>query len=773
MKTYIINPIWISLGPIVAINVILLVSYLMYQLWGRKRLSREYVGAKNEGSQMLSSSTREWWFWTTEPVVKLFIKFRMGPNTITLMGFLVSCLAAYFFAMGWFGYAGWAMIFGATFDMFDGRVARMTGKVSRSGAFLDAVMDRYGEGACFLGLAFYFRESFMLPVVIAALIGSTLVSYTRARGEGVGVDCKVGMMQRPERVVYLGVAAAFDPIMSVGLTRWWSVPPPVLLIVAISFIALMTMITAVHRMIFIMNELDTQDKREKESLPQLITKLSTQEGREKFWDHARYGYDRSASAFTHIVLFVASGLGSRAVADALKRGDMPHLARHVLERGGMGEATSTFPATFGPSSTPFVTGCFPGTCDIPASSWFDRTVHPGRVLSMNRFRDYRGWGAYAMDHDLSKSVRTIYEYSRQAVSIFGTLNRGCGIVRDPSFFRTHKLFAEARSRDEIEKASEAAFHWFVSAVQRETDFVFYRFQPALAFSGGSEDGKAQACRKIDRDIGRAVETLTTQGMYDSTALMFTCDCSFADMRTTFSLNDFMSSRFRSAAVGKRVRDWQDAEAIALVSGTSMAHLYLRKEGAWSANTFFEEIEKRGLIGSLLEQDGVDVLIGRSVEGGIVVQSRRGRAHLLEDADGRITFISKSGDPFGLKGVPQVMDAASALQATAGSDYPDGIVQALQLFRSKRTGDLVISAGKGVALTSDAEETCGVTHGSLRAEHINVPFVTSVAGCPSMMRTADVFALSLGFLGIATEHAIDGIVPHAIDLEGMIASANNT
>jgi phosphatidylglycerophosphate synthase len=767
-----INPIWITLGPIVVINVVLFISYLTYQLWGRKRLAREYKGAKNVGSKMLSSNTREWWFWTTEPIVRLFVRLRMGPNTITVMGFLITCSAAYFFARGWFGYAGWAMIFGASFDMFDGRVARLTGKESRSGAFFDAVMDRFSEGATLLGLAYFFRDSFMLPVVIAALIGSMLVSYTRAMGMGGGVDCKVGMMQRPERIVYLGVAAAMDPLAGVALSRWWANPAPVLVILAVGFIALMTLITAVHRMIYIMNSLDTEDRREKETIPQLITKLSTQEGREKVWEKARYGYDRNKGAFSNAVLFVASGLSTGTVRDALKGGDMPNVARHIVERGGIGEVTSTFPSTFGPASMPFVTGCFPGTCDIPASRWFDRTVHPGRVLTMNRFRDYAGWGAYAMDHDLSKSVRTIYEYSRRAMNIFGALNRGCGLIRDPSFFRTHKFFAEARSAAEMDKASEAAFYWFSSAVKRETDFVFYRFQPMLAMGDGKGGHDAlKACRKVDGDIGRAVELLKSQGMYDRTALMLTCDYSCGGVRTTFDLEDFISTRFRRVATSaRRMKDWQDAEAIALTSGTSMAHLYIRNEGSWSRHNFFEDIEKRGLVGSLLEQDGVDVLAGRSVEGGIVVQSRRGRAHLIQDADGRITYMSGSGDPFGLENVPQVMDDGQCLRITRGSDYPDGIVQMLQIFRSGRTGDLVMSASDGVVFAADAETVGGVTHGSLRSEHIVVPFALSIPGRVDAMRTSDVFALTLALLGIDPAHSLDGTIPSGVEFQGIEAAA---
>jgi len=292
-----IHPIWITLGPILAINVVLLVSYLFFQLWGRKRIQRNFEGTKNDPSKFLSSGTREWWFWTTDPIVRLFVKLRMGPNTLTMLGFVFACLAGYLFARGWFGYAGWVMIFGASFDMFDGRVARLTGRTSRSGAFFDAVMDRFGEGVCLMGIAYYFRTSFMLPVTIAALLGSQLVSYTRARGEGIGIDCKVGMMQRPERIVYLGVAAIFDPVMGVALGRWWASPPPVLLIIALCFVAGATIFTSIQRMIYIMNALDNKDRKGKESIPQLITKLTTHEGREELWIRARDGYDLSRFTF--------------------------------------------------------------------------------------------------------------------------------------------------------------------------------------------------------------------------------------------------------------------------------------------------------------------------------------------------------------------------------------------------------------------------------------------------------------------------------------------
>jgi CDP-diacylglycerol--glycerol-3-phosphate 3-phosphatidyltransferase len=214
---------------------------------------------------------------------------RLSPNIITFIGFAISCISAWFFAVGLFGYAGWIMIFGATFDMFDGKVARMTGKTSRSGAFYDSVMDRFGEGVVMLGLAIYFRYDWMLYMIVAGLIGSMLVSYTRARGEGVGVVCKKGVMQRPERIAYLGVASIFQPIADYFLMNTgWSMTP-ILVIGALLIIAVMTNFTALYRTIYIMNELDNEDHLEGgiDTIPQILMKLSTPEGRLEWFEKVR------------------------------------------------------------------------------------------------------------------------------------------------------------------------------------------------------------------------------------------------------------------------------------------------------------------------------------------------------------------------------------------------------------------------------------------------------------------------------------------------------
>lgn len=250
-----IDPVWLSLGPIVVINIILTTSLLYFLATKKGRPVPKEVQTRHN-SKFLSGTLKHWWYWNNEPIARFFIRMKITPNILTVIGFLFNIVATFFYAKGLFGYAGWIMVFGATFDLFDGQVARLTGKSSKSGAFFDSVMDRFSEGIIFLGLAFCFKDSWVLGFVLAGLIGSMAVSYARARGESVGVVVKTGSMQRPERVVYLGCSSIFEPMTSYALSFVMNSPPPFLVIAAILLIGIMTNFTAIYRMIVVMNELE-------------------------------------------------------------------------------------------------------------------------------------------------------------------------------------------------------------------------------------------------------------------------------------------------------------------------------------------------------------------------------------------------------------------------------------------------------------------------------------------------------------------------------------
>jgi CDP-diacylglycerol--glycerol-3-phosphate 3-phosphatidyltransferase len=161
---------------------------------------------------------------------------RLGftPNGLTYTGFFLTIVSAGFLAAGLFFWGGLILLVAAFFDMLDGALARTTEQSSAFGAFLDSTLDRYSESVTFLGLVFYYasqgtaRTEIVLIFVI--IVGSMMVSYTRARAEALQLDCKVGILQRPERVLLLIASLLIGWVM------------PVLWVLAI-----MTNVTAVQR----------------------------------------------------------------------------------------------------------------------------------------------------------------------------------------------------------------------------------------------------------------------------------------------------------------------------------------------------------------------------------------------------------------------------------------------------------------------------------------------------------------------------------------------
>lgn len=161
------------------------------------------------------------------PFVKLLIKIGLTPNAVTFIGLLLNIGVTIIFIRGaeegnrgelqYVGWAGALILFAGLFDMLDGQVARLGNMSSTYGAMFDSVLDRYSEMILFLGICWYLvahHYFFSSLFAFIALIGSMMVSYTRARAESLGIECKGGVMQRPERVVLIGITALATGIAS-------------------------------------------------------------------------------------------------------------------------------------------------------------------------------------------------------------------------------------------------------------------------------------------------------------------------------------------------------------------------------------------------------------------------------------------------------------------------------------------------------------------------------------------------------------------------------
>jgi CDP-diacylglycerol--glycerol-3-phosphate 3-phosphatidyltransferase len=159
------------------------------------------------GAPLLGARIRVWYREVMRPLEEHLVAMRVHPDALTWGQLGVSVLAGLAFAHGAMFLAGWLVILAGTLDILDGGVARLSGISGPRGAMVDSLVDRWAEFATFVGLGAFFRDGPMLFVVAVACFGSLMVSYTRARAEGLGLEMSVGSAQRPERYVLLGFGA--------------------------------------------------------------------------------------------------------------------------------------------------------------------------------------------------------------------------------------------------------------------------------------------------------------------------------------------------------------------------------------------------------------------------------------------------------------------------------------------------------------------------------------------------------------------------------------
>jgi CDP-diacylglycerol--glycerol-3-phosphate 3-phosphatidyltransferase len=182
-----------------------------------------------------------------EPAISFLARHNVSPNSITTVGTLLTVAASVVYGTGHIMTAGWIMAATAFFDVIDGQVARRTGRCTVFGAFYDSTLDRVADGALMAGLTVFYainpihHNIYMVVVCLVGIVGTFVVSYTRARAESLGIDAKVGVMQRPERIVLLSAPQALFGLFWNG----WVLMGIIILLTVTSCI------TAVQRIAFV------------------------------------------------------------------------------------------------------------------------------------------------------------------------------------------------------------------------------------------------------------------------------------------------------------------------------------------------------------------------------------------------------------------------------------------------------------------------------------------------------------------------------------------
>jgi len=209
---------------------------------------------------------KQLWVWiqrgylrVIEPIADAFVRWRVSPNALTTIGTLCSITGGVIYGSGHIRTAGWVLGLTALFDVLDGTVARRTGRSTVFGAFYDSTLDRVADGAVLGGLLYFYATSphhasrIMVVVCLFGMIGTFVTSYTRARAESLGVDAKVGIMQRPERVTLLSAPQAFFGLFWDGYV----------LVAIVVLLCVTSCITACQRIAFVRRATMPNDRAER------------------------------------------------------------------------------------------------------------------------------------------------------------------------------------------------------------------------------------------------------------------------------------------------------------------------------------------------------------------------------------------------------------------------------------------------------------------------------------------------------------------------------
>ena len=212
-------------------------------------------------SLLIGSYLRNYFSWLIRPLWWLVLASGISPNGVTVLATLTGGASGVAVALGRFALGGWLFILSGILDTLDGKLARVRHTATPAGAAFDSLLDRYSDGAVLFGLAIYFRNSWALVPALAAIFGTSMVPYVRAKAESFGVPMKEGLMQRPERVFTLGVAVMASPMVEAFFPTPGAHSPQRLAAIGLVLLAVTSNMTALGRMARLLTALRAAGQR--------------------------------------------------------------------------------------------------------------------------------------------------------------------------------------------------------------------------------------------------------------------------------------------------------------------------------------------------------------------------------------------------------------------------------------------------------------------------------------------------------------------------------
>ena len=464
--------------------------------------------------------------------------------------------------------------------------------------------------------------------------------------------------------------------------------------------------------------------------------------------------------FNSCIFIMADGARADVFEELLGRGDLPNISRYIVDRGSFFKAVSVFPSTTGPAYAPFIVGRFPGRCNLPGIRWFDREQYSKRLFSYRRFRSYVGIETFLMNSDISTDSKTLFEVFPKSISILNELNRGVSFTGDKTRFMRIYYKIKSHFTNRSDEVDLAARRMLLKSLGDFPQFSYAVFLGIDTYSHSNHPFHRRVLDsylQLDETVGHLGDALAREGRLDETLLIIASDHGLTPTHSHLDTVEFMSQLgFKTFHYPKVYQHFRDADAATMISGNAMAHIYVKSPNGWGRRSTFEELNK--IIERLIERQEIDIVAGIDEEGRVRITGKRGgEATAWIDKEGYLNYRTFNGDPFDYRYLPEKMNIDEALELTYNTNYPDGILQVVQLLESPRSGDLVASANPGFDLRARHEkpEHCS-SHGALFKEHMLVPVTISAKVNKPYARTVDLYPTILNLMGYSLPAGIDGV-----------------
>jgi hypothetical protein len=463
------------------------------------------------------------------------------------------------------------------------------------------------------------------------------------------------------------------------------------------------------------------------------------------------------------ILILADGLRPDVAEEELAAGNLPALAALTAE-GGRGRAITVFPSTTSVAYLPFLTGRFPGHCNIPSIRWLDRQAYGGRWWRERRaVRSYCGYQAGMLDDDVSGHVQTIFQLVPESIGLFTMITRGLTPERDPAQGSRKFWGSVSHATEWHQPGDDRVARGLLAAVRQDWRFIFAQFPAVDGYTHGDHPRGPKvlgALRTLDGTIARMMQVLQMRGEFDDTLIALVSDHGSSVMHTHLDLADW----FRGQGVPTLSHPilWErNPRAAVMVAGNASAGVYARPGVPRAKRWPLAQLRQPDAFGTahdvvarLAQEPAVAFVAGEDGRGGIALLSREGEATVSRHGD-TISYATQTGDPLQMGGAFSG-DRDAWLAHSFDSAFPEAPVHLCDQFASRRAADLLVIANEGFDFRKRYERPEHKSgHGSLIRVHMQTPLWSNQLLPTVPLRTADVFPALLAWLGVAAPEGIDG------------------